>query len=51
MLALRLAKVGYFGGDPERVLNGRVDLVLEALEYERFQGEYEDVYYEINKTD
>jgi hypothetical protein len=40
MIALRLAKEGYWGGDPERVLNGRVDLVLEAAEYEVFINKY-----------
>ena len=33
------------------MLNGRVDLVLDAVEYEAFQHDYEDVYYEINKAD
>jgi hypothetical protein len=50
MIALKLAKAGYFGGDPSAVLQGDVSMVLAAFEYEVFQGDYEDIYYEINKT-
>lgn len=49
LVALRLAKVGYYGGSPERVLRARVDHVLAALEYEMFVSEYELVSYELNK--
>ena len=48
-VALRVAKAGYFGGDPERVLNARVDLVMAALEYEAFTADYEREYIRINK--
>jgi len=46
-----LAKAGYFGGDPERVLNAPADIVIETFEFEVFQSEYSDVEYEINKPD
>lgn len=49
LIALRLAKAGYFGGDPAAVLAGRVDLVLAAMEYEKFENDKEEVYYELNK--
>jgi hypothetical protein len=49
LLALKTAKCGYFGGDPESVLKGRVDLVLSALDYERYCNDYDNVYYELNK--
>lgn len=51
MVALRLAKAGYAGGDPERVLKMRADLVLAALQYESFINDYERAYVEINRED
>lgn len=49
MIALRVAKAGFYQGDPENVLKGRVDYVLAALEYNNFLFDYEDVFLEINK--
>lgn len=49
MVAYRLARAGYWSGDPERVLKARVDLVLEAVEYENFMNDYSETEYEINK--
>lgn len=49
MIALRLAKDGYGGGDPEKVLRMRSDLVVAAVQYEKFRNDYERTYYEINK--
>lgn len=50
MLAMRVAKAGYYGGDPSRVLDARVDHVMAILEYERFTNEYQEVEYELNKS-
>jgi hypothetical protein len=33
------------------VLSGQVDIVLDALEYERFHADFEDAMYELNKKD
>ena len=49
MVALRLAKAGYCGGDPERILGMRADLVMAALQYESFIGDYERTYLELNR--
>lgn len=49
MVALRLAKAGFGGGDPEKVLGMRVDLVMAAVQYETFVSEYERAYVELNK--
>jgi len=46
---LRLAKIGYYGGDPEKILKARCDYVIAALEYEKFLSDYEDIYHEINR--
>lgn len=50
-MALRLAKEGFWGGDPERVLRARADLVLEALQYVAMLPEYERAYIEMNRPD
>jgi hypothetical protein len=49
MIALRLAKAGYAGGDPERVLKMRADIVLAAIQYEKFVSDYENAFIELNK--
>jgi hypothetical protein len=51
VIALRLAKAGYAGGDPERVLKMRTDMVLGAIQYEAFINDYERAYIEINRED
>ena len=48
-VALRIAKAGYYSGDPQKVLEARVDYVLSILEYESFNSDYERVYTELNK--
>ena len=51
MTCLRLAKAGYWGGDPEKVASARVDYVLDALAYNGFLNELEEVARELNKKD
>jgi hypothetical protein len=48
-VALRLARAGYGGGDPEKVLQMRADTVVMAIQYETFRAEYEAAFMEINK--
>ena len=47
--ALRLAKAGWFGGDPEKVLEAPGDIVLAILQYETFSAQYERRFIEINR--
>ena len=49
-MALRLARGGWFGGDPGAVKRAPVVDVLNALAYEGFVVEYETVEYELNKV-
>jgi hypothetical protein len=49
VVALRLARQGYYGGDPERVLQAPSDMVLAAAEYEGFLSDYETAYYDLNR--
>lgn len=51
IIALRLAKAGYAGGDPERILKMRADFVLAAIQYEKFVKDYEGAFIELNKED
>lgn len=50
MIAMRLAKAGYYAGDPALVMAGRVDHVMALLEYEKFNADYSDAEYELNKS-
>lgn len=36
-----LARTGFAGGDPEKVLGMRVDVVVAAMQYSKFINEYE----------
>lgn len=49
LVALRLAKSGYYNGDPDKVLKGKVSHVISLMEYERFIHRYEEAYTELNK--
>jgi hypothetical protein len=49
VIALRLAKAGYWGGDPEKVLSAPADMVISAMQYEMYQQEYERTWVELNK--
>lgn len=51
VVALRLAKAGYGGGDPERVLKMRADFVIAAMQYEAFLAEYERAFVELNREE
>ena len=46
-MALRLSRAGY--GTPEEVLATRSDIVILAIEYERFLNDYEAAVIELNK--
>ena len=46
---MRVARAGYYGGDPARVLSARVDLVLAVAEYDLFVSDYERAFMELNR--
>ncbi len=50
-VAMRLAKQGYFGGDPQKILDAPIDIVLDIMHYEAFESDYMQVYDELNKPD
>ena len=49
VIALKLAKAGYGGGDPEKVLQMPADIVMAAVQYEQFLAESERTWLELNK--
>lgn len=38
---IRLAKAGYYGGNPEAILNAPVDVVMHLIHYEQFEIDIE----------
>ena len=46
---LRLAREGFWGGDPQKIHEAPTNLVLDAWEFINFQAEYEETSLEINK--
>lgn len=50
-IALRLARKGYWGGDPGVILKMPTDVVLAAVQYENFLADYEAAYVELNRED
>lgn len=47
--AVKLAKVGYYGGDPLKILDAPVDVVMDILNYEIFDVNYQEAFRELNK--
>ena len=47
--AIRLAGAGYGGGDPNKVLEMPVDVVVDVLSFLKFRSEYEETVHELNK--
>jgi hypothetical protein len=45
---VKLARLGYGGGDPRRVLSMSADTVLDILEFEGYRVDYERTFIEIN---
>lgn len=46
---MKLAKGGMYSGNPENVLNSRVDLVMHSYHFMNFIQDYEDTSVELNK--
>ena len=46
LISLRLSKEGF--GRPDEILAMRADLVLAALEYVKFETDYEHAYLKLN---
>jgi hypothetical protein len=49
VIALQLAKAGWWGGDPGKVLKAPTEEVLAAIQYEQFLPDYERAIIEMNR--
>lgn len=49
LLSLRLAREGFWGGNPQAVLNAPTDQVLDAWEFISFQADLEETTLELNR--
>jgi len=47
-ICLRVAKLGYYGGNPDEVKNAPVDTVMGVLNYEKFEADYKETTRELN---
>ena len=43
-----MAKIGYYGGNPDEVKKAPVDTVFAILGYEKFESDYKDTIRELN---
>lgn len=48
-MALKLAKAGWWQGDPGKILRAPADEVIGALSYEAFLSDYEQAVYDLSK--
>lgn len=48
-IAIKLAKIGYYSGNPELILEAPVNMVLAILNYEMFDIDLENAYNDIIK--
>jgi hypothetical protein len=48
-LRVKIAKLGYYGGDPHKVGEAAVTDVLDILAYESFENDYTTTERELNK--
>ena len=49
--AMRLAKAGYCGGNPLRILELPVSIYASMMEYEFFEADYETEYIALNQPE
>lgn len=45
----RLAKSGYYSGNPEQIMSARSDVVMHIIHYEIFDSDLNSAYRELNK--
>lgn len=50
VVALKLAKAGWCGGNPEAVMEMSAEMVMAALQYEEFIPQFEKKWKELNDT-
>lgn len=48
-MRVKVAKLGYFGGDPSKVGEARVTDILDVLAFEKYEADYIATERELNK--
>jgi hypothetical protein len=48
-IALKIAEAGFYGGDPQRVLDAPVDMILNILRFREFQADYDKMFQAMNE--
>lgn len=48
-ISLRLAKAGWWQGEPGRIMEAPADEVMAAIQYENFVSDYERATFDLNK--
>lgn len=48
-ISLKLAKAGWWGGDPGAVMRAPADEVMAAAQYENFLNDYENATFDLNR--
>jgi len=46
-IAFRLAKAGYYNGDPQKILKAPIDIIIGILNYEAFEMDLKEAWNEI----
>lgn len=50
-LALRLAKNGFYNGNPQNILDADVDMILKIKDFEIYDKEYLECFEQLNKVE
>jgi len=48
-LGIKIAKLGYFNGNPELVLQAPCDVVIQILKFEAMENKYNECYRSLNE--
>lgn len=49
IICLKIAKMGYYGGNPDFVRKAPVDDIISILDYENYNIEYEKKFADLNR--
>ena len=47
-LSIRIAKQGFYGGDPDKVLKAPITTIMNILSFEQYECEYQETLRELN---
>ena len=50
LICLKIAKAGYWGGDPYKVSKATPDWIIKTLDYQNFCNDYEQQLHTLNRN-